>query len=31
MSEEDLLENYKRAYNTRVGFGSRPALILIDF
>ncbi len=31
MSEEDLLENYKRAYNTKVGFGSRPALILIDF
>lgn len=31
MSEEDLLANYKRAYNTRVGFGARPALILIDF
>ncbi len=26
-----LLENYKRAYGTRVGFGRRPALILIDF
>lgn len=31
MSDEDLLANYKRAYNTRVGFGVRPALILIDF
>lgn len=31
MSEEDLLANYQRAYNTRVGFGSKPALILIDF
>lgn len=31
MSDDDLLANYARAYNTRVGFGSRPALILIDF
>ena len=31
MSDDDLLANYKRAYNTRVGFGTRPALILIDF
>ena len=31
MSDEDLLENYRRAYNTKVGFGERPALILIDF
>lgn len=31
MSDEDLLANYSRAYNTRVGFGSKPALILIDF
>ncbi len=31
MSDDDLLANYQRAYNTRVGFGSRPALILIDF
>lgn len=32
MSEtEDLLANYKKAYDRRVGFGSRPALILIDF
>ncbi len=28
---EDLAANYARAYNTRVGFGVRPALILIDF
>lgn len=31
MSEEDLLENYRRAYDNRVGFGQRPALIMIDF
>ncbi|ASK89346.1 isochorismatase family protein [Sphingorhabdus sp. SMR4y] len=31
MSDEDLLENYRRAYNTKVGFGERPALIMIDF
>lgn len=30
-SEEDLLANYKKAYDNRVGFGSRPALLLIDF
>jgi maleamate amidohydrolase len=29
--QEDLLENYKRAYNVRLGFGSKPALLLIDF
>lgn len=28
---EDLAENYKRAYSNRVGFGKRPALVLIDF
>jgi maleamate amidohydrolase len=28
---EDLSDNYKRAYGKRVGFGQRPALILIDF
>lgn len=27
----DLEENYKRAYGNSVGFGKRPALILIDF
>jgi len=32
MSEtEDLNANYLRAYKTRVGFGKRPALLLIDF
>lgn len=31
MSDDDLQANYARAYNTRVGFGLRPALILIDF
>lgn len=30
-SEEDLLANYRKAYDNRVGFGTRPALILIDF
>ncbi|MFZ5704104.1 MAG: isochorismatase family protein [Pseudomonadota bacterium] len=28
---DDLLANYKKAYDRRVGFGRRPALILIDF
>lgn len=28
---EDLAANYKRAYDNRLGFGTRPALILIDF
>ena len=34
MSEEnpdDLLANYKGAYDNRIGFGRRPALILVDF
>ena len=31
MSDDDLLVNTQRAYNTRVGFGAKPALILIDF
>jgi maleamate amidohydrolase len=30
-TEEELLANYKKAYDNRVGFGSRPALLLIDF
>ncbi|WP_226638517.1 isochorismatase family protein [Novosphingobium profundi] len=30
-SEEDLLANYKKAYDNKVGFGTRPALLLIDF
>lgn len=28
---DDLAANYARAYGTRVGFGHRPALIMIDF
>lgn len=28
---DNLADNYAKAYNTKVGFGSRPALILIDF
>jgi len=27
----DLIENYKRAYDNQLGFGDRPALILVDF
>lgn len=30
-SDDELLANYKQAYDNRVGFGHRPALILIDF
>jgi maleamate amidohydrolase len=28
---DDLAANYAQVYNTKVGFGARPALILIDF
>lgn len=28
---DDIAANYARAYGTRVGFGARPALIMIDF
>ena len=28
---DDLIENYKRAYSNKVGFGKSPALILVDF
>jgi maleamate amidohydrolase len=31
LSDTDLLENYRKAYANKVGFGSHPALILIDF
>ncbi|MCB8881399.1 isochorismatase family protein [Acidisoma cellulosilytica] len=31
MTETNLDENYRRAYDNRIGFGARPALILIDF
>lgn len=30
-TESDLEQNYRRAYGNRIGFGKRPALILIDF
>lgn len=28
---EQLADNYKKAYDNRLGFGARPALILVDF
>ncbi len=28
---DDLLENYKKAYGNKIGFGQSPALILVDF
>jgi maleamate amidohydrolase len=28
---DDLLENYRIAYDNKIGFGKKPALILIDF
>ncbi|MCD2178155.1 isochorismatase family protein [Rhizobium sp. C1] len=31
MTETDLSANYAAAYNNRIGFGKKPALILIDF
>ena len=31
MTDDELLANYKRAYDRKVGFGLRPALLLIDF
>ncbi len=31
MTEEALDANYKRAFGKRIGFGARPALLLIDF
>ena len=30
-TQDDLGENYARAYGNRIGYGERPALILIDF
>jgi maleamate amidohydrolase len=30
-SNEDLAENYQRAYGTRIGFGQKPVLLLVDF
>lgn len=31
MTDESLSSNYQRAFGKRIGFGARPALILIDF
>ncbi len=31
MTDTDLKANYAAAYNNRIGFGKKPALILIDF
>ncbi len=31
MTEEALEANYKRAFGKRIGFGKRPALLMIDF
>jgi maleamate amidohydrolase len=31
MSEDDLLENYRKAYDNRIGYGKKPALVLVDF
>src|SRR5262245_28063038 len=30
MTEADLLENYKKAYDNRVGYGKRPWLLMVD-
>ncbi|WP_137155078.1 isochorismatase family protein [Rhizobium sp. FKL33] len=29
--DADLKENYARAYDNRIGFGKKPALVLVDF
>ncbi|MFY8030851.1 MAG: isochorismatase family protein [Devosia sp.] len=31
MSDDDLSQNYQRAFGKRIGFGKRPALLMIDF
>ena len=31
MSDQDLSQNYKGAFGKRIGFGKRPALLMIDF
>ena len=31
MSDQDLAQNYQRAFGKRIGFGKRPALLMIDF
>jgi maleamate amidohydrolase len=30
-TSDDLAENYERAYGGRIGFGKKPALLLVDF
>jgi maleamate amidohydrolase len=31
MTDSDLLENYKKAYDNRIGYGKSPALLMVDF
>ena len=31
MTDADLNANYAKAYNNRIGFGQKPALVLVDF
>ncbi len=31
MSQDELSDNYRRAYGHRIGYGKRPALLLVDF
>ena len=31
MSQADLHANYAKAYDNRIGFGRKPALVLVDF
>jgi maleamate amidohydrolase len=31
MSDDDLMKNYAKAYDNKIGFGRKPALLLIDF
>lgn len=31
MTDADLVANYAKAYDNRIGFGKKPALVLVDF
>ncbi|NBB48525.1 isochorismatase family protein [Rhizobium sp. CRIBSB] len=31
MADQDLAANYAKVYDNRIGFGKRPALVLVDF
>ncbi|WP_137131128.1 isochorismatase family protein [Rhizobium sp. FY34] len=31
MAEQDLAANYAKVYDNRIGFGKKPALVLVDF